>query len=1099
MALDKQTIGVTLVDGLDTKNDQRTLVPGKLTSVSNLSLSEQGTLARVDPSLLLASQSGLDALYTRKSELLGTVSRNLYAYEARTKTAIDHGRMSGVVARTERLFTLGAEQSGGYRYQDCDHLDVAFYKASSQAAGLACYVWTENGIDSGGSGVANKGYVRLVDQATGTTILGPTALSSSLGVLGTRVVATSNAFLIFWYEAPAAVTLYCSVIQYTAPTTVGTATSLRTDISADPCLDVFTSAFNASANAFAVYTSNDATYSVRAIKVTQAAGVPSVSAGPTDVETVANATAAQVSSVAIANCANTPLYGVAILAASAAARPGLITAVLDDSCAISSAAAQKDSAAGPDITRGKRAAVAICPGNGSFQVLSDRREECGNTAAVYNIRTTTLSSVNAITAGPAIAFYGAARADGTNGPYLAGKPYLFNSRYYVPLEFTAARSTGSQLQNTWFLADVANGAYIARCLYGGAGPERAAAAPITLPSVVALAYNGENYVDHLTATRQLIPSGLDWTTAFTPICGMTRVTIRTHYSTVLPETHPQWAECAETSFFGDAVGSAYAGPLPSPALPSTATKTNAAEASFLLFPESITVANSAVAVNPLSAVARRFSAVYEWYDGAGQRHQSAPAVEVAFTPDGVNQTTVTVPMLHATLMRQRCSIVLYMSESSTGVLKRLSQPGSAAYMQINDFASATLSVNIQSTMTLGEPLYTEDGTLDNDGPRPMSTLCVHQGRILADVTDDPYKWQISQAPVTGYGLQWSVDLGGEVDPQKGRIVAVASMDGRGILFRERGITVLNGLAPLPDGTGGSMSPEDLATDVGCMWPHSVCAFSGGVLFKSAKGWHVLDRSLNVVYVGEGPAQYDAAVSGSRVLDAASNAVYSAALSDTRKEIRVVGVTTGNSRASFLYNYEHGRWTTGDSSALGATWWPANFKFVASTGNSPGNITGAMATAASGFAVDLPLKYLNGAIVPGGADSGYSPLTASFTTGWLKPSEAIQGYQRVWWVELAGGVADGSTTPGSTLTVTLEMITPDGTTSQTYAFTTNNLIASGQNTWQARCKPTVQKCQAIRVTASDVPTGAGGGVNFSGLTLVVGVKQGAGRLAAAKTL
>jgi hypothetical protein len=85
----------------------------------------------------------------------------------------------------------------------------------------------------------------------------------------------------------------------------------------------------------------------------------------------------------------------------------------------------------------------------------------------------------------------------------------------------------------------------------------------------------------------------------------------------------------------------------------------------------------------------------------------------------------------------------------------------------------------------------------------------------------------------------------------GSIVALATIDGSLVAFKEREVFMLSGSAPSDNGAQGGLSePSRIASEVGCISPNSVVSTSMGVFFQSARGIELLNRGGSVSWVGE---------------------------------------------------------------------------------------------------------------------------------------------------------------------------------------------------------------------------------------------------------
>lgn len=149
-------------------------------------------------------------------------------------------------------------------------------------------------------------------------------------------------------------------------------------------------------------------------------------------------------------------------------------------------------------------------------------------------------------------------------------------------------------------------------------------------------------------------------------------------------------------------------------------------------------------------------------------------------------------------------------------------------------------------------LYTSGDILEAD-PTPSCTMVTTwQQRFVIAGTDDDSVW-FSTENEDGEVPYFSVGL--RLAPfENGRITGIAVLDDKLVLFKSIGIYTLSGQLPNKQGFGVIPMPTQVSTDAGCIDPQSVIVFPQGVMFRSARGIYLLDRSLAVSFVGEPVAE-----------------------------------------------------------------------------------------------------------------------------------------------------------------------------------------------------------------------------------------------------
>lgn len=1123
MALDQQVVGVNFTKGLNTRDDPRLLIPGELVQLDNATTSKEGTIVRRDGNAQIVALSGGQGLATYDNELLALASNALSSYSPGAAALIGRGPLHGLTLAKAELRHSATQEEEAY---DC---------AYDSASGLVCYVYRSWTV-AGPEGL----FAMVQDHATGAVILAETQITNSSNAVCPKVVALTNCFVIFYTNGN---NLHARVIATNAPTTIGTVANLRADAAGTSAvaLDACASAAN---TAEVIYLSNDATGAIRSIAVQVSGTTPSVVAGPFNVLTVAYLGAGAIKSMAVASFA----AGGSMLAAvliSGGANTGLSTAILATSAVVTVGLTMQDAAAVGGAT------TAALNGT-SMYVFTDGQGERAITSATTTplpIRASSYTSANAVVVAPATIQNSFTRANGTTGPWIAGKAFTLGGTTYLPTNVVEA-GTGS-LQNLWLLLDgsaAATGSacapIAARALYGtqaGFTSNNGFSPAVNMPAPLSIGTTTET----LTGNRTI----LAFNSALINISrtGICRLIIR-------PESAPPAVELGRSTYCATAGLRTYEGAAPT-------------EAAFPLFPEVVAVARSGGGALPDGAY--QYVALYEWIDAQGQRWQSAPSVAVTGTASGGGSAfNVTVPSLVlgakngtvAATTNGPPYIVIYRTKVNGTTFYRV--PIAGALGTANTTTVSVVVIPDQAAdSTLGEVLYTEGGILPNNAPAPASVVWIHQNRIWTDVGDDPGAFRFSQPAVIGFGLQFNETLGGRIGEA---ITAGASMDDKCIIFSATKPYIIFGNGPGTTGLGGSYSsPEPLSADVGCVEPRSVLLLPTGLLFKSSKGWYLLGRDLQVRYVGKGVEQYN------------SQGVTSAVLLLDRQEVRFT--TNDANGRTLVFSYVSDDWSTFSSQvSVDAAWWTGGSAYVRLT--SAGLVQDLPPTTAT-HALGAGFTYGDGAVGQSGTGTPYpqtgSAIPLTIRTGWLKPGDALAGFQRIWWSVFTGLAAGKPPTASTTVsgfqaasTLTLTVASTSGFPStgtiyiglgtstyesRTYTVTDAttltlvlattydhadgvpvrtstaavgatgtlaiSLYTDGNDTtptttltvadvsalvaddvWHFRIKPVVQKCEAIQVQLVSTPsvTDPGASLNFSGMSFEAGVKKGARRSPAAQT-
>jgi hypothetical protein len=146
-----------------------------------------------------------------------------------------------------------------------------------------------------------------------------------------------------------------------------------------------------------------------------------------------------------------------------------------------------------------------------------------------------------------------------------------------------------------------------------------------------------------------------------------------------------------------------------------------------------------------------------------------------------------------------------------------------------------------------ETLYTDAEIQNEQSPASMFTL-VHRNRLWT-ITDKNLAWY-SKEFEGGVGIGFSSDQTIRFDPLGGRLIALGSLDANLIAFEQDQVWAVSGDGPDAAGNGpGFSEPVLISSTVGCRDPKSVCITPDGLIFKSSKGWYLLNRSLQTEYIG----------------------------------------------------------------------------------------------------------------------------------------------------------------------------------------------------------------------------------------------------------
>ncbi len=319
------------------------------------------------------------------------------------------------------------------------------------------------------------------------------------------------------------------------------------------------------------------------------------------------------------------------------------------------------------------------------------------------------------------------------------------------------------------------------------------------------------------------------------------------------------------------------------------------EVGFLCSPNvTLTPSNGAGSLDV--AAVYQYAIVQTHRDAAGNVHRGIPW-KAAVTMGGADDTvTVDIPYFPTQRNSGESGFEVYRSEGG-GTLLRLLQENLS---NINAAGGALTITDLDADTALASKqiLYdtaTPDGRsqLAHVNP-PSATLCMtHRDRVwFAGCPNRKEIWISSkytprEAVFFSEAFRIIVDDGGD-------ITAIASMDGKAIVFKRDRVFYVTGDGPDDAGQSSDWSaPERIIGTVGCIDARSVVVTPIGIVFRSTVGLSLLSRSLEIL-----------ADFGQSVEDTLSGRTITAAtLHETATEIRFL-LDTGT---EIRYDYRAKAW------------------------------------------------------------------------------------------------------------------------------------------------------------------------------------------------
>ena len=481
------------------------------------------------------------------------------------------------------------------------------------------------------------------------------------------------------------------------------------------------------------------------------------------------------------------------------------------------------------------------------------------------------------------------------------------------------------------------------------------------------------------------------------------------------------------------------------------------ELGFMLHPEGITDGGTAVSGGAMSDGTYAYVAVYSWTDRNGNVYKSAPSPSVSITLSG-GGTTQTQQITYSNLNHSdvnnkaaACRVEIY---------RTLAGPGSIYYLvaedeNLNDpFAnnSTTAEVGAEDDTSVAdnEVLYTTGGRLPNVVPPASNILTASKNRAFLVPMDDRETVWFSKEKIYNVGIEFAEELQIRIEAG-GDNTGLAVLDDKVIIFKDREIYFVSGEGPNDFDQGGFSPVRQVSSDVGCVDAASIVNIGSGIMFKSHKGIYILNRSLQVGYIG-------AAVEKWNQFD-----IVSADIINDKNQVRFI---LSKGKGALVYDYYHKQWST----------------FT----NHPAKAAVVQGGVYHWLKDDGTVRLEDDSF----ADINYS-IQMKVRTGWIKLA-GLQGYQRINAATILGEFKSPHT-----LTCNIYYDYDEVNIGQTNEITSSDAM-SGNEALQYEIHIKKQKCNAIQFEIFDSTQDRTlESCSLSSLALRVGVKKGTNKLPARK--
>lgn len=371
--------------------------------------------------------------------------------------------------------------------------------------------------------------------------------------------------------------------------------------------------------------------------------------------------------------------------------------------------------------------------------------------------------------------------------------------------------------------------------------------------------------------------------------------------------------------------------------------------------------------------------VYEWEDALGQIHRSTPS-RINTTAMGVGKNEITIDLREelwathggagfawAALTKVR--VVAYRTIADGTRLYRDSVLGTDAAFS-SSIVIGGASSPTDADLQLNDPLYTDGDILDNEGGPPCGLVCYHEDRLFLGKLEEANEIAASQPFVQGEAPRFNEALRFTVDEKP---TAIAGLDEKLVIWSERNIFVVGDCAG-PPATGGltGWRADLVSSETGCTEPRSVCLTRDGLGFMGSKGYALLNRGLQVEWIGLPAKGY---------FDTYSE-ITSAAV-DSDGEHLIISAKRGNAPTTsvrHVYNLTTKQWTI-------------DLILVGVIADAAVIWDGSKGGYRHAFLLDQGQGYIEDEDVWTDGSAG-TKVTWSITTAWLKMQEILQAWQFV---------------------------------------------------------------------------------------------------------
>lgn len=440
----------------------------------------------------------------------------------------------------------------------------------------------------------------------------------------------------------------------------------------------------------------------------------------------------------------------------------------------------------------------------------------------------------------------------------------------------------------------------------------------------------------------------------------------------------------------------------------------------------------------------------------------------------VHKVTLDMPTLRVTAkkapIRSNAWIEVYRTEADQDLFYLVSSITSPTYNNPDVDVVTFVDTTPDNAIIGNLQLYTTGGVLENISPPAAKIIWQYKTRLILVPFEDQNSWWYSKEVIPGTPLEFTDAFVNNMDQRGGPITAGIQMDGTNVFFKAPSdVFIVTGDGPAATGANNDFTqPQRVPTGAGCIDAKSVLLTPAGAFYRSMKGFYLLTRSFEARYIGADVEAFNSAnvTSGQLILN--------------DNEVRF----TLSSGIMLMYDYYYNQWTTiPDVTAADSATFQTKFCYV-----QPDGLV---------LLEDPNIWTHNGNV-----------RRIKLITSWLSLA-GLQGFQRVYKMLVLGQyISPHKLRCSVAVNFNPAIIQEDYINTQSllagqvygegspYGAPYESLYGGVDQTYQWRLHMKQQKCQTIQLTLEEIPIAPyGEGLSLSGITLEVGGKKGVFKVAA----